>query len=85
MEIAISEVLSEVCRPNSVFEIRFRKDDGSFSEKNGVINRSGRHEDRKKLNRNGLLNCYQPATDKTFSVTIDLIMEFNGMKIQRPE
>lgn len=84
MTILVSEVLSEINRPHSVFSIGFYKDDGSFVEKTGVANRRSNLNERKKMNRSGLLNCYLPAADEFFDCTIDLIMTFNKMEIIRP-
>lgn len=80
MKITISEVLSEIVRPNAIFNIGFRKNDGNFSEKKGVSLLNG---ERKKKNRNGLINCYDSKKDYTFSATIDYLIEFNGMQIIR--
>jgi hypothetical protein len=84
-KILISEALAEINKANAVFDIGFRKADGTFSKKDGVVNRRSVSTNRKKMNRNGLLSCYQPAKDYTFDVTIDLLMTLNGMKIYRPE
>lgn len=84
-KIFVSEVLAEVNKVGSVFSVGFYKSDGSFTTKEGVTNRSkiGQNQ-RKKMNRNGLLNCYLPKTGEFFDCTIDLIMTFNGMEIIRP-
>ncbi|CAM9908786.1 unnamed protein product [Chrysoparadoxa australica] len=83
--IFFSEAMSLINRPNSIFSLGFRKSNGDYSEKDGVINRSKTLSDRKKMNRSGLLSCYQPQPDYIFDVTIDLIMTLNGMRIIRPE
>jgi hypothetical protein len=82
VKITVNEVLSEIVRPNSIFNIGFRKNDGSYSDKKGITLLNG---DRKKKNRNGLINCYDAKNDYTFSATIDFLIEFNGMEIIRPE
>lgn len=84
-DIFIGEVLAEVNKPGSVFQIGFWKADGTYTTKASVVNRSANLNERKKMNRNGLLHCFQKTTAAHFDVTIDLIMEFNGMKIIRPE
>jgi hypothetical protein len=84
-DIFINEVLAEVNKPNAVFSIGFWKDGGSYTVKDGVVNRSANLNERKKMNRNGLLKCYQKSNNSIFDVTIDLIMTFNNMKILRPE
>lgn len=85
MKILISEVLGDVNKPNSVFTIGFWKADGNFTTKHDVTNRRTSLNDRKKMNRSGLLNCYDQKNDEFFDVTIDLIVTYNGMEIIRPE
>lgn len=85
MKILISEALGDMNKPNSVFSIGFWKADGKFVTKHDVTNRKTSLGDRKKMNRNGLLNCYVPKNDEFFDCTIDLIMTYNGMEIIRPE
>jgi hypothetical protein len=84
LTVFINEVLAEVNKPNSVFGIGFYKDDGSYTEKNGVTNRKANLNEYKKMNRSGLLSCYLKANDTFFDCTIDLIMCFNKMEIIRP-
>lgn len=84
-KIFISEVLAEVNKPNSVFSIGFWKDDGTYSQKDGIVNRAASLDNRKKMNRNGLLRCATIGSDKVFDLTIDLIVNFNGMQVIRPE
>lgn len=82
--ILISQVLSEVNKPNAIFSIAFRKDDGTISIKNNVFNRRSSLNDRKVFNRNGLLHCVNKHDGSPFDCTIDCIVRFNGMKIIRP-
>jgi hypothetical protein len=83
-KILINQVLSEVNKPNSVFSIDFRKEDGNISSKKGIVNRSLTFG-RRKQNRSGILACMIPGTNQIFDVTIDLLVAFNGIKIIRPE
>lgn len=83
-KIFISQVLAEVNKPNAVFELAFRKDNGEISIKKKVFNRSSNLNDRKVFNRSGLLKCVNKDTGEKFDCTIDLLVRFNGMKIIRP-
>jgi hypothetical protein len=83
-KILINQVLAEVNKPNAVFELVFRKDNGDISIKKKVYNRSSNLNDRKVFNRNGLLKCFNKETGEKFDCTIDCIVRFNGMKIIRP-
>lgn len=76
-------VLSQVNRPGAVFSIKARKVDGSITEKIGCTRLPVANglEERKKMNRNGLLRLSQPAKSRTFDLCIDLIVEFNGMRV----
>lgn len=78
------EVLAEVNKPNVRFSIGYYKNDGSYSEKQNVVNRSKNLSDRKLMSRNGTLNCID-KDGNPFDVTIDLIMKFNGNQIIREE
>jgi len=83
-KILIGQVLAEVNKPNAIFELAFRKDNGDISIKKQVFNRSNSLNDRKVFNRNGLLRCFNKETGEKFDCTIDCIVRFNGMKIFRP-
>jgi hypothetical protein len=83
-KIFINQVLAEVNKPNAVFELAFRKDNGEISIKKKVFNRASNLNDRKVFNRSGLLKCFNKETGEKFDCTIDCIVRFNGMKIIRP-
>ena len=83
-KILINQVLSEINKPNAVFELAFRKDNGDISIKKQVFNRRSNLNDRKVFNRTGILHCFNKETGKKFDCTIDCIVRFNGMKIIRP-
>ncbi|WP_428657630.1 hypothetical protein [Runella sp.] len=82
-KINLSAVLSEVNRPNAVFHITYRKEDGQWGEKkNCLLRRLGDNalNERKKMNRSGKLKLalrdgYQ------FEVFIDFLLTFNGQSI----
>lgn len=59
-------------------------DAGAAMNNQGVTNRKSNLNERKKMNRSGLLNCYMPSSDEFFDCTIDLLMTFNKMEIIRP-
>lgn len=84
--ISLAQMLAEVNKPNSVFNLKYRKDDGSVGHKKNVVLRNGNNElnERRKMNRNGLLSIYEPASGNEREVTIDLIIEFNGLRVLRP-
>ncbi len=84
--ITISEMLAEMNKVDSIFSIKYRKSDGSTGKKHNVTlrNSSGRLTERKKYNRNGLISIYEPSTGNEREITIDLIQEFNGIRVVRP-
>lgn len=84
-KILHNEMLAEMNRANRVFSIGFRKDNGDFSVKENVMNRSSNLSNRKKMNRSGLVRCMQKNNDLIFDATIDLIVRFDGMEVIRPE
>jgi hypothetical protein len=49
MAILMREVLAEVNKPNVRFSIGYYKNDGSYSEKQNVVNRSKNLSDRKLM------------------------------------
>ncbi|MFN3378919.1 MAG: hypothetical protein ACK41O_05650 [Runella zeae] len=68
--------------------MKYRKTNGEIGEKIGCIaasvaanTKTNTLNEHKKYNRNGLLRVYQPSTNRTFDVVIDLIVEFNGMTV----
>ena len=83
--IGISEVLAEVNRPNAVFDLKFRKTSGTVSVRSGCTRlqptQVNRLNDRKKMNRSGILKCYQPGERKHFDCYIDLIVTFNHLPV----
>ena len=83
--IQLNHVLSEVNAPNAVFDIKYRKDDGTVGEKKRVMKRVGNNglNDHKKMNRLGLLKIWNPKTGEDRDITIDLIVEFNGKRVIR--
>lgn len=84
-KILHNEMLAEMNRSSRIFSIGFRKDNGDYSFKENVLNRSSNLCDRKKMNRSGLVRCMQKNSDSIFDVTIDLIVKFDGMEVIRPE
>jgi hypothetical protein len=81
VEMPISAVLSEVNKPNAVFSITYRKTDGSFGEKKRCINRRANLNDRKKMNRSGLLSLTDLDKRQDFEVYIDFLRSFNSTEI----
>lgn len=84
--IGIGEMLSEMNMPDAIFSIKYRKDDGSVGTKINVKARGVRNviTERRKYNRNGVIAIYVPASGEDRDITIDLIIEFNGMRVVRP-
>ena len=82
-EMPLGRVLSEVNAPNSVFDIKYRKVDGTVGTKLGCtrLATSNALNERKKMNRSGLLKLFQPSTGRQFEVYIDLLVQFNGLDI----
>ena len=80
----IPKVLSEITAEGSVFRIGFREKDGTWSEKEDVMlmNNNSQLFKRKKLSRNGLLKLHKRIGGHPFEVYIDLLVEFNGMRIE---
>ncbi len=84
-KILMAEVMANVNKPNAVFSLGYYKDDGSYSEKKNIINRSKNLNDRKKMSRSGLFKLFDRDKGRAFDVTIDLVMMFNGSEIIREE
>lgn len=81
--IGISNVLAEVNRANSVFSVAYRKTNGEYGEKHRVTARRGNNplNERKRMNRSGLLKLTNLDNNKDFDIVIDLLIEFNGIPI----
>ncbi len=81
--IRLNEVLAEVNQANAVFDLKYRKDDGSVGEKKKVVLRGNTNvlNERKKMNRSGVLKIYDPKSGDERDITIDLITMFNGMRV----
>jgi hypothetical protein len=80
----IKEVLSEMCVPSVVFSLKYRKVDGNIGKKERcVLVRSSKNDlnERKKMNRNGMLLLREVGGKHDFNVYIDLLREFNGNEI----
>ena len=84
--IGIGEMLSEMNVADAVFSIKYRKDNGSVGLKTNVKVRGIRKDlaERRKYNRNGVVGIFIPTTGEDRDITIDLITEFNGMRVVRP-
>lgn len=82
-EISLGRVLSEVNSPNALFDLTYRKVDGTMGMKQGCtrLATSNALSERKKMNRSGLLKLFHRATGRTFEVYIDLLVQFNGLNI----
>ena len=83
--IHLSEVLSEINKVNSVFSLKYRKADGTVGfKKDAVIrNNSNVENERRKMNRNGLILIFEKESGAQRDVMIDLIIEFNGVRVIR--
>ncbi len=82
--IALSRVLAEVNRPHSIFSITYRTAAGVYGEKKDCVARSSSDNpltERKKMNRDGKLKLMQARGGHIFEVFIDLLITFNGIKI----
>lgn len=77
--------MATVNKPGAVFSLGYYKDDGSYNEKENLINRAKALNDRKLMSRNGTLKLLDRNAGIPFDVTIDLIMKFNGDEIIREE
>lgn len=84
VKIPLSRVLAEVCSPGSVFDLAYRKTDGTYGEKKGCLSTPSKSSltDRRKLNRSGLLQLTQKGfSGIPFNLYIDLLISFNGQVI----
>ena len=79
-------VLATINKPGSVFSIKGRKVNGDITMKTGCVALRSANvlNDHKMYNRNGTVKLYQPQKSHQFELYIDLIKEFNGMKVQHP-
>lgn len=82
--IDLRAVLSEMNTPGSVFDVTYRKKDGAWGERKRCSARmpSGNNLDnRKKMNRSGLVKLFQVGQNLSFDAYIDFLETFNGMTI----
>jgi len=82
--IPLSRVLGEVNRAHSVFSITYRTAGGDWGEKKNCVSRGSSDNpltERKKMNRDGKLKLMQKSGGHIFEVFIDLLLTFNGQKI----
>ena len=74
-------------RNGAVFSVKFRKkSDGKISEKKNIVRLAKTGENilnaRKNLTNEGRIKCVQPhGNGHEFEFYVDLIVEFNGQKI----
>lgn len=81
--ISIKRVLSEITSQGARFSIGYRKIDGSWGEKKNVSLRRNSNPltARGKMSRSGRLPLMDRNTGKDFEVYIDLLVEFNAIRI----
>jgi hypothetical protein len=82
--ITIRAVLSEMNKPVSVFDITYRKTDGSWGEKKGcMLRRNTTNElgERKRMNRSGTIKLAHKSSGAMMDIYIDLLLTFNGQAI----
>lgn len=83
--IEVGHVLSEINTAGSVFDVSFRKKDGTWSERKRcsarIPSNANGLENRKKMNRSGLVKLYEAGQNLCFDVYIDFLETFNGMTI----
>lgn len=82
-KIGIGEVLAEINRKNAVFSVTYRKRNGEWGEKHRVTARTSTNglNERKKMNRSGLLKLHNMDSGEDFDLMIDLLETFNGTQI----
>jgi hypothetical protein len=86
-QIAASKMFAEMFRNGAVFSVKFRKKgDGKVSVKNNIVRLAKTGENilnaRKNLTNEGRIKCVQPhGNGQEFEFYVDLIVEFNGQKI----
>jgi hypothetical protein len=81
--ISIKRVLSEITSQGARFSIGYRKIDGCWGEKKNVSLRRNSNPltARGKMSRSGRLPLMDRNTGKDFEVYIDLLVEFNSIRI----
>lgn len=83
--IDIGHVLGEVNTTGSVFDVTFRKKDGTWGERRRcsarIPSNANGLENRKKMNRSGLVKLFEVGQNLSFDVYIDFLETFNGMAI----
>lgn len=82
-EISVRQMLYEVNNTSNVFSIGYWKDNGKFGFKQHCVRLHSNNNlnERKKMNRSGLLKILIPQTGEQRDITIDLIAEYNGQTI----
>jgi len=85
-KIPASQMFSEMLRSGAVFSVKFRKkSDYTVSTKNNIVRlaKSGDNllSARKNLTTEGRLKCFDPHKGHEFEFYVDLLTEFNNMKI----
>lgn len=77
--------MSEINTPSSVFDVTFRKKDGTWGQRQRcsarIPSNANGLENRKKMNRSGLVKLYEVGQNLSFDVYIDFLETFNGMTI----
>ena len=84
MPIPLSAVLSEINKPSSVFDITYRKVDGSWGSKKSCMIRSNSTNElgeRRRMNRSGTLKLLDKASGGQFEIYIDFLQTFNSQPI----
>lgn len=84
MQIPLSVVLSEVNKPASVFDLTYRKVDGTWGSKKSCMLRSNMTNElgeRRRMNRSGTLKLMEKPTGNLLEVYIDFLQTFNGQPI----
>jgi hypothetical protein len=85
-KIPATQMFSEMFRSGAVFSVKFRKKgDYMVSTKNNIVRLAKSGENvlnaRKNLTSEGRLKCFDPVNGHEFEFYVDLMVEFNGMKI----
>lgn len=84
MQIPLSAVLSEINKPSSVFDITYRKVDGSWGSKKSCMLRSNSTNElgeRRRMNRSGTLKLLDKSSGRQLEIYIDFLQTFNGQPI----
>ena len=85
-QISATQMFSEMFRSGAVFSIKFRKKGGGkISVKQNIVRLAKAGENilnsRKNLTTEGRLKCFDPQNGHEFEFYVDLLVEFNGHKI----